>query len=397
MDLKDILSGLGQLASITESYVVTKVNSFFFFPLVKELTLFSKSKAYAEYSVEELVDMGLWNRLKLMSWNIELLAIGAILIYTFLFKIGDIYNRRKVTSFLNSLNDVFKKNFFQYGVSENSLFVKDSPENYASYATGRINIDKVNISIRLQPRQNIFIWLFENVFSFFLDSIEKSEDVADFTITTSSDVTYDNFIAAIVSKAGMNNFRNANYFLSLTKTTDSPKLPQSFVFMSETQEFLDKILTDVLRHSLTPESASYLRYIAFTDQQEEKPKTISQCRPQRRVVLSTFIPKNCDQSTQLSVIVGELFRIIDLLNTKKITFKPESLRKVLKTRESELAKIQKLIDEGKQELLNSEKAKLKRDEIEKTRHISREEQIKLEKKAQEKKQRKLQKKQKVKM
>ena len=332
-----------------------------------------------------------------MSWNIELLALSAILIYSLLFKIGDIYNRRTVTSFLNSLNDVFKKNFFQYGVNEDSLYIKDSPENYASYATGRINIDKVNISISLQPRHNIFIWLFESVFSFFMDSIEKSEDVAEFTITPSSDVTYDNFITAIVSKSGMNDFRNSNYFLSLTKTTDSPKLPESLVFMSETQEFLDKILTEVLRHSLTQDSASYLRYIAFTDQPEEKPKSISQCRPQPRIVLSTFIPKKHDQLTQLSVIFGELFRIIDLLSAKKIAFKPESLRKVLKTRENELAKIQKLIDEGKQELLNSEKAKLKRDEIEKARHISREEQIKLEKKTQEKRQRKLQKKQKIRM
>lgn len=341
--------------------------------------------------------MTILERVKLGNWQIEKFTTLFIIIFVALFKLGDFYNQYLATTYLKSLSTVFKKNFFQYGVNKDSLYIKDSSEDYSSYATGRINIAQVNITLRLKPRQNLFIWIMETLLSFFTESVHYPTDKATITITPSSDAEYDNFICAIVSKFGMNEMRRLNYFLSLTRTTDSPKLPQSFVFMSEANELLENILTDELKGSLTVKAASYLNYIAFTDQPIEKPEKILDCVPKRRIVISSNVVSNKAQLEQLSRTLGAIFETVDKLASKKIIFKNETLKKVVKTRETEISKIRKIIEEAKQEELLAQKAELKRNERNKTRGLSQEEQMKLEKKALEKKQRKAMRKQKVRM
>lgn len=350
-----------------------------------------------KYTPEEFKEMTLLERIKVSNWSLEYITIGFTVLFVILFKVGDYYNQYLTTSYLKGLSNVFKKNFFQYGVTQDKLYIKDSSENFSSYATGRVNIAKVNIDIRLKPRHNLFVWILETVMSFFTESVVSPDDKATIEIIPSSDASYDNFITAIVSKLGMNDHRKFNYFLSLTKTSDSTKIPESFVFMSEANEFQEKTLTPELKKALTLQAASFLKFVAITDQPVERPETISACAPSRRIIISTELISNAEQLAQLSEILNSIFNLVDQLATQKITFKSEAVKKVVKTRENEIAKIRKVLDEIKEDELAAEKAKLKREERTNLRNLSREEQIKLEKKEAEKRQRKAQRKQRVRM
>jgi hypothetical protein len=354
------------------------------------------SKRYSEYTVEELQALTIWERVKLNDWRLEMITLGFTLGYILLFVLGDRYNKSLITGFLSGVSDVFNKNFFQFGVNAKDLYIKDSAENYSSYATGRVNIAKVNINFTLQPRQNVFVWFFEYVLSFFFAVAESPEDRVDIVITPSAE--YDNFILGFVSKLGMNESRNLNYYLSLTKTTDSPSLPQSFVYMSEANEFQEKLTTQeikaVLNNSVT---TSFLKYLAFTDQPAVKPDSIKECYPNRRIVISANLTTKKEQLKQLSNLLEAVFIIIDKLASKDISFRPEALKKIVKTREGEIAKIQKMIDLKKQEDAEYEKAQVKKQERDQYRKLSKEEQIKFEKKKLEKEKKKMQKKQKVRM
>lgn len=341
--------------------------------------------------------MGLVNRIKLADWRLEMFTVATILVFCVLFKIGDLYNQRKVTGFLDGVADVFKNNFHQFGVAPDKLYVKDSSENYSAYATGRVNIAKVDLTFKLKPRHNLFVYLLEYALAFFTSSVQTPSDRVDITITPSLEAEYDNFISAIVSKIGMNDFRKFNYFLSLTKTSDSDSLPQSFVFMSESTEIQEKLLTPRIKEALTLESASWLRYVAFTDQAIERPTSLPEYAPNRRIIISTNVTSSAAKVKQISDVLAGVFGLVDQLVAKEITFKSETLRKVVKTRENELAKLKKITEEIEQEKLADERARLKREERRRNRDLSDAEQLKLEKKALEKKQRKAAKKQKMRM
>ncbi|KAG7663139.1 uncharacterized protein J8A68_003317 [[Candida] subhashii] len=350
---------------------------------------------YSDFTVEELTAMSIWQRLAIRDWRLELFTVGFIAIFALLFKAGDFYNQSKVTSFLKKLKPVLERNFYQVGVGEGKLYIKDNAEAYSSYATGRSNIAKVDIKLNLVPRENLFVWILESVLSFFSATVKAPEDIVEFTITPS--IEYDNFIAAIVSKLGMNEARKLNYFLSLCKTSDSPNLPESFVYMSEANEFQEKITTNELKNALTLKSASFIKLIAITDQPVEKPENIRELYPRRRIVVSCNITNNAANIKVIEDVLDALFSFVDKLANKQITFRPEAVKRVVKTRETEIEKIRKVHEEAQKEKLAEEKAKQKREERDKLRALSREEQIKLEKKAQEKQQKKLQRKQKVKM
>ncbi|RLV90146.1 endoplasmic reticulum membrane protein [Spathaspora sp. JA1] len=350
---------------------------------------------YSEFTLDELTAMSIWQRIQIRNWNLELITITFIFAFVAIYKLGDLYNASKATKFLNGITPVLSKNFYQVGVNSKQLYIKDSAENYSSYASGRTNIAKVDIKLVLQPRQNLFVWILEYLLGFFTDSVRIPTDKAEIIITPS--ITYDNFVVAIVSKLGMNDARKFNYFLSLCKTSDSTNLPQSFVYMSEANEFQEKFTTQELSRALTLGSADFIKFVAVTDQPVERPETFRELIPQRRLVLSVDISTKKEDLETVGQVLEALFSFVDKIADKKITFRPESLKKVVKTREVEVDKLKKIQEEIQQEKLADEKAQQKREERDRLRNLSREEQIKLEKKEQEKSKKKMQRKQRIKM
>lgn len=337
--------------------------------------------------------MNVLQRLKTADLRLEAFTFIFCVIFVFLYKLGDLHNSGKVKSFLAGVQTVFEDNFALFGVGKGKLYEKDSSENFASYASGRDSIAKVNINFTLAPRQNIFLWTMETLFGIFTETVKKPEDTVEIVITPSVD--YENFISAIASKIGMSDSRKFNYYLSLTKTSDSEALPESFVFMSEANDFQEKTLTPELADALDLTMASYLKFVSFTDQPSEKPESIPDLVPKRRIVISLKLVTGKKELARISQLIGAVFDIVDKIAAGEITFRPESIRKVVKTREVEISKIKKAQEVLEQEKLADEKAKLKRQEKDRLRNLSREEQARLEKKASDRKQRKAQKKMKT--
>lgn len=337
--------------------------------------------------------MTLWERLQLADWRIEIFTLTFCVVFAALYKFGDVYNTRKVTLFLEGVRAVMEENFHQYGVTPTQLYIKDSAENFSAYASGRDHIAKVNMDFTLAARQNVFVFIMEFCFSFFTEAVEAPRDKVHITITPLAE--YENFISAVVSKLGMNDHRKNHYFLSLTKTTDSPELPETFVFMSEANEFQEKTLTAKLAQALTVPMASYLDFVAFTDQPKDAPVAIKDLMPRRRIVLSLDLVTGSTELAQVSQLLAAVFDVVDKIADKEITFKTETFRKIIRAREAEIAKLQRLQEIAKQEDEAEEKAKLRRQEKDKLRALSREEQARAEKKAQEKQARKAQKKMRV--
>lgn len=132
--------------------------------------------------MEQLNAMTVWQRLQIRDWRLEIFTMGFIAIFVFLFKAGDLYNKSKVTGFLSGISEVMNKQFYQFGVSPNQLYIKDSSENYSSYATGRVNIASVQINFTLVPRYNVFLWILESGFHSFLQMLKHQKIQSTFLL-----------------------------------------------------------------------------------------------------------------------------------------------------------------------------------------------------------------------
>lgn len=339
-----------------------------------------------DFTPEEFSQLPLLQRLTIYNWKIETFALGVVFIYFILFKVGAAYNNKIAKKFIDAVVPALKENFYQVGVTSQQLYAQDDGQHYSLYASGRLRIQSMLAMIELQSRQNLFMWIMELVMSFFLNSIPPPQDLVtvEFTFDEEASEKFDNFIWAVVTKDKMNTFRSENYFLSLTKTTESPKLPLQFVFMNEVSDMNEVLYTKKLS-DLLQANVSTLKFIAITDQPVEKPVKIAELKPCKRLILQ-FALSNSDSHIEA---IKNLFNYVlndylDLI-VNRATFRPELTRKVKKTRENEYNKLKKALDDLKREELNTKKI----EEQKKLKaSMTPEEQQKYTKKQQERKQRK---------
>ncbi|ODV93636.1 hypothetical protein PACTADRAFT_35395 [Pachysolen tannophilus NRRL Y-2460] len=334
------------------------------------------TKTYYDYSIDELKAMTILERLSIRDWNVEIFTLLITLGLVLIWKIGLTYNESKVKKWLTKHEQVFKDQFYQFGTSSNEIYIKDSAEDFASYATGRLNISHLNINFNLEPRHNMFFYIMEVIFSFFVKAITKPEDKIELRITLDkfANDKIDECIWAIVNKEQMNKYRESNYYISLTKTSDSELLPREFVFMSEVPDLNEALFTKDLKDSIQ-NSGKILRFLAITDQPNDKPTKIQDTRPFKRFILQLNFPSSEEEYENSKKLVNSFITLVD--HAVKKEFKPETIKKILKTREVEINKLKK-IDED----LKKEEAEAKR--IAKLKNLSEEEQKKLEKKRQRK-------------
>ncbi|GMG34742.1 unnamed protein product [Ambrosiozyma monospora] len=247
----------------------------------------------------------------------------------------------------------------------------------------------------LKSRSNLFLWSMEVVTGFFFESMRAPEDdvIIEFTLDSEASSKYDDFIWAVVTKDKMNRYREENYFLSLTRTAESPKLPLEFVFMNEVPEMNDVLYHKKMR-SVLEESKSFLKFIAITDLQSEKPLNVSEYKPEKKVIVELSIPKSDAERKALTGLFDFLLNdYIDYV-VEKATFRPELTKKCKKTREVQLSKLKKIEEETKKEDLANKKIEEQKKLKEK---MTPEELRKLEKKQKERRERRQMNKQKVRM
>jgi hypothetical protein len=173
------------------------------------------------------------------------------------------------------------------------LLLEKSPQQFATYASGRLNVAFVDITLNLYKRYNPFSLILEFGMAMFMDSMpapaERVEAISypfdgKESLTVPGQLpgahelrkdtrsSYDSFVWAIVNKDTMKQLRDDRYDVSITTTKDSPKLPSWATVMSESAEVTDFLLTPELIKAVN-DAGDLLEHLIITDQPIEKPTT----------------------------------------------------------------------------------------------------------------------------
>lgn len=281
---------------------------------------------------------------------------------------------------------------------------------FESYATGRSNTAFVDIKIYLWKWYNPLIlsaeYLVGVFFPTFATSPERIEAISyafdgqesDFVappvpgseelgkVRGAGNSSYDPFIFAVVNKMAMRKLRDERYDLSLTFTKDNAKLPGWATVMSESAEVTDTMLTSELIKNIGL-AEDYFEYLIITDQPIEKPTTVDEARPKKRVHICLRIPSDKDYAKVLPFF-QTFIRLADYL-PGAAKLRPEVSRKIKAARETEVAKLRKVAEKETEEERRQQMDKLKLDERNrKLKGLSPEEQKKFLEKEADKKRRK---------
>lgn len=385
-----------------------------------------------------------WERTQLSDFYFEMAVIPFIFLALGVHFLGTRRNRRKARKFMATACPILENEFalvgfnsqpkdvpYQEGTVQGDSLIsaaaKLTGENlskevlrektafeYESYATGRANTAFVDIKILLWKWYNPILLLTETLIGMFFESMkpqpERIEAISyafdghekEFVVPPVpgtdeirspkpvGNSSYDQFIFAIVNKLSMRRLRDERYDLSLTFTKDNPKLPVWASVMSESAEITDSLLTADLIKAIEL-AGDYFEYLVITDQPIEKPTTIDEAKPRKRIHVCFRLPSDKDYIKVLPLFQA-FIRLSDHL-ASSAHYRPEIMKKIRQTRETQSASLKKVADKEVEEERLRTLEKLKKEERDrKMKGMSAEEQRKFLEKEAEKKRRKDQKK-----
>ncbi|KIW04486.1 uncharacterized protein PV09_04245 [Verruconis gallopava] len=285
---------------------------------------------------------------------------------------------------------------------------ENSPAEFVTYATGRTNVAFMDVKLTLIKRFNPLTILGENIIGFFFESMPATQETVEATayafdgkekdlvpvpkgetLKVGGNSSYDGFVWAVVNKEVMKRMREERYDLSLTTTKEHPKLPTWASVMSENAEITETLLTADLAKAIEDAGDDFIALIV-SDQPTDKPKTIDETLPRKRVTLqlklSSYYPANTLSLFQY------FLRLPDIL-VSQCHFRPEVMKRVKGIREDEIRKIKKASEEEEAEVRKEKADREKKEKRDKTlAALSAEEQRKFLEKEREKEQRRAQKK-----
>ncbi|MCJ1433611.1 hypothetical protein MMC27_002974 [Xylographa pallens] len=279
-----------------------------------------------------------------------------------------------------SLEDVESEGLAKASASEkltipSELLKEKTAQEYTTYATGRQNVAFVDVKITLFKRYNPFTLFLEYALSTFFDSIKAPVERMEATAYTfdgkEKDLvavpsqreqtnleerikglqsSYDGCVWAVVNKDNMRRLRDDRYDISLTVTKDHPKLPLWASVMSESAEVTEALLTPELIKLVEEAGDAAFEYLIITDQPIDKPRTLDQTIPRKRLTLSLHLPSSTAPSAYAKTLplFSYFLRLPDTL-VANAHFRPEVSRKIKATREDESRKLRKVDEEEKAE------------------------------------------------
>ncbi|KAI1180042.1 hypothetical protein F4777DRAFT_530738 [Nemania sp. FL0916] len=325
-------------------------------------------------------------RHSLSEFRTEGLILSIIAVICTLHYIGSKLNRSKTRAWAKAHAPVLANEFAQVGFG-GSTVAQDEPEKvlkekslfeYASYATGRQNVAFMDIKISLMKRFNPMVLFPDFIIAFLFESYPMPEDSLGATIypfdgreaqivpsipgateVRSKDAksTYDGFVWAIVNKNQMKQLRDERYDVSITFTKDHPKLPVWTTIMSESAEITSALLTDELIAAVQ-KAGELFGYLIITDQPVEKPTTLEDAAPRKRIFLRYRLPGS-NNYEDLLPLFSYFVRLPDQL-AATAHFRAEVLRKVKSVREETIKQIQKIADDEKAEERAQERDKARK-------------------------------------
>lgn len=302
-----------------------------------------------------------------------ILAVIAV-IFT-LHYVGTRLNKSKAKAWIKAHAPVLENEFALVGFKgipnteqqPEKLLKQKSLFEYATYATGRQNVAFVDVGLTLKKRFNPLLTTVETALGFFFDGYASPEDSLEATIypfdgkeasvvpnlpgaaelrSKDAKSSYDGFIWAVVNKDNMKKLREDRYDLSVTFTKDSSKLPIWLTVMSESAEITDALLTKELAAAVE-KAGDLFEALIVSDQPIDKPTTIEETVPRKRIFLRYRLPSSNNYDDLLPLFTA-FMRLPDHL-AATAHFRAEVLRKVKSVREETMKQIQKVAEDEKAE------------------------------------------------
>ena len=256
-------------------------------------------------------------RHSLSDFKQEGVILGLILIIVMIHLYGTSTNRKKAKAWISAHAPILRNEFALVGfggrrapsVEEvesegllksmasdsldlpEELLKEKSPQEFATYATGRLNIAFVDITLTLLKRYSPLSMIAEYGMSLFFDSmpapVERMEAISypfdgrealtvpgqapgAHELRKDPKSSYDGFVWAIVNKDTMKQLRDDRYDVSITTTKDHSKLPTWSTVMSESAEVTEQLLTKDLVEAVE-KAGDLLDHLIITDQPTDQP------------------------------------------------------------------------------------------------------------------------------
>ena len=254
-----------------------------------------------------------WERVTLADFTAELYILPFVLVVVAIHLFGARRNKQKAKSWINIHAPILEQEYAMIGyapqgqrsINEGTLEPMDimrekTVTEYATYATGRLNVAFTDIKLSLKKRHNPMGMFGEEAIGFFIESqpapkerMEASSYIFDgrepdlapllrapdamkpngeIQKTEQYKSTFDGFVFAVVHKDSMKSLRDNRYDLSLTITKDHQKLPSWATVMSESAEITEALLTPELCKAVK-EAGEVLESLIVTDQPLDQPRT----------------------------------------------------------------------------------------------------------------------------
>lgn len=401
-------------------------------PIIKGMEKVTALNAkYLSLTFEQQKEMSLLERVKAYNWTFELFALGLLALVFLAYKYGVIVNENRAKKLFESLNGFLQDDLqfarvgFSKGDGPKVPYIEERQKTwFTTFATGRSAIESLSVRVHMFSRSNPVAMMMESLVNLLFPSSMTVKNVSEYCevvikpngVYVSGEITKPNddakdvvnkfkFITSIVNKSVMNELRRENYYLSLTRTTESDKLPVEYVFMSEmnqlngfTLHYATADFNDLLKRA-----GKFLQCISFTDLPASKPLTdkLWEATQQPRAVIRTNIPVTEQDLGLLKEIVSSVVQIFDTVTRELSQKSPQAfinsdiLRKSNQLRSQELARIVKAMKQVEREMAQEKKQEA---EKEKRRQLKASgEQEKFDQKMKEKRERRMRNRQKVRM
>lgn len=256
-------------------------------------------------------------RHSLSDFKQEGVILGLIMIIVAIHLYGTSTNRSKAKKWISAHAPVLQKEFALVGfggrrtptvdeveqeglaktlASDNlnlpeELIKEKSPQEFATYASGRQNVAFVDVTLSLLKRYSPLSMIAEFGLSLFFESmpapVERMEAIlypfdgkealvvpgqapGAHELRKDTKSSYDGFVWAVVNKDNMKHLRDERYDVSITSTKDNMKLPNWATVMSESAEVTDFMLTPELINCVE-QAGDVLEHLIITDQPIDRP------------------------------------------------------------------------------------------------------------------------------
>ncbi|KAF2398124.1 DUF1682-domain-containing protein [Trichodelitschia bisporula] len=354
-----------------------------------------------------------WERTSPSDFKQEAIILPFILLVVLVHLWGTRTNKRRANKWIAAVGPVLTSEFARVGWAgkkdgEIEQMRENSPAEFITYASGRLNVAFLDAKLTLIKRYNPLVRVGELLMGLAIESMPAPQERFEVTEypfdgketslvpKRSGDESgkvpnsvFDGFVWAVVNKDIMRQLREDRYDLSLTGTRDHSKLPAWATVMTESAEITETLLTPELVSAIE-RAGDLLDALVITDQPVERPTKLNETVPKKRLTLSFRLPSDGNYDNVLPLF-QYFIRLPDFLVSHG-RFRPEAMRKVRATRDDEIRRIKKIDEEEKAEERKSNADREKKEKRDASlRNMSAEQQRKFLEKEKEKEARRAQK------